>query len=270
MVCLVAEYAPVIKDCDAITAAVIASQSLITGAYSATKQTIQLGFLPRLSILHTSIRDTGQIYIPTVNWFLLAGVVTAVALFGSSSALAAAYGISVSLVMVITTLLTFYVVRYGWRYPLPLCIAGTGFFVTVDLAFFASNSLKIVQGGWFPLVMAIALYVLMTTWKEGRRLLNEKLRSDSIDLKSFLEAVFVTPPVRVDGTAVFLTAEPGTVPNAMLHNLKHNKVLHANNLFVTVRNHEVPWISMAKRLEVESLGPNCWQVIVNYGFKAVS
>ena len=251
----------------ATAAAVIASQSLITGAYSATKQTIQLGFLPRLSILHTSIRDTGQIYIPTVNWFLLAGVVTAVTMFGSSSALAAAYGISVSLVMVITTLLTFYVVRYGWKYPLPLCIAATGFFVTVDLAFFASNSLKIVQGGWFPLAMAIALYVLMTTWKEGRRLLNEKLRSDSIDLKSFLEAVFVTPPVRVDGTAVFLTAEPGTVPNAMLHNLKHNKVLHQNNLFVTVRNHEVPWVGMNKRLEIESLGHHCWQVIVNYGFK---
>jgi KUP system potassium uptake protein len=198
---------------------------------------------------------------------LLAGVVTAVALFGSSSALAAAYGISVSLVMVITTLLTFYVVRYDWKYPLPLCIAATGFFVTVDLAFFASNSLKIVQGGWFPLAMAIALYVLMTTWKEGRRLLNEKLRSDSIDLKSFLEAVFVTPPVRVDGTAVFLTAEPGTVPNAMLHNLKHNKVLHQNNLFVTVRHHEVPWVGMNKRLEIESLGHHCWQVIVNYGFK---
>jgi len=251
----------------ATAAAVIASQALISGAYSATKQTIQLGFLPRLSILHTSIRDTGQIYIPAVNWLLLAGVIAAVTLFGSSSALAAAYGISVSLVMVITTLLTFYVLRYKWAYPLSLCIAATAFFVTVDLAFFASNSLKIVQGGWFPLAMALGLYVIMTTWKDGRRLLNEKLRTDSIDLNSFLEAVFVTPPVRVDGTAVFLTAEPGTVPNAMLHNLKHNKVLHANNLFVTVRNHEVPWISMAKRLEVESLGHHCWQVIVNYGFK---
>ena len=251
----------------ATAATVIASQALISGAYSATKQTIQLGFLPRLSILHTSIRDTGQIYIPAVNWLLLAGVIAAVTLFGSSTALAAAYGISVSLVMVITTLLTFYVLRYKWAYPLSLCIAATAFFVTVDLAFFASNSLKIVQGGWFPLAMALGLYVIMTTWKDGRRLLNEKLRTDSIDLNSFLEAVFVTPPVRVDGTAVFLTAEPGTVPNAMLHNLKHNKVLHANNLFVTVRNHEVPWISMAKRLEVESLGHHCWQVIVNYGFK---
>lgn len=251
----------------ATAATVIASQALISGAFSATKQTIQLGFLPRLSILHTSIHDTGQIYIPAVNWLLLAGVVTAVGLFGSSSALAAAYGISVSLVMVITTLLTFYVVRYGWGYPLPLCVAATGFFVSVDLAFFASNSLKIVQGGWFPLVMAIGLYTIMATWKQGRALLNARLRSDAIELPAFLEAVFVSPPVRVEGSAVFLTAEPGTVPNALLHNLKHNKVLHQNNLFVTVRNHEVPWIGMDKRLAIESLGHDCWQVIVNYGFK---
>jgi len=251
----------------ATVSTVIASQALITGAFSATKQTIQLGFLPRLSIQHTSIRDTGQIYIPAVNWVLLAGVIAAVTLFGSSTALAAAYGISVSLVMVITTLLTYYVLRFGWGYPLPLCLAATGFFVTIDLTFFASNSLKIVQGGWFPLAMALAMYTVMTTWKDGRRLMNDKLRADSIDLASFLDAVFVSPPLRVDGTAMFLTAEPGTVPNAMLHNLKHNKVLHKNNLFVTVRNHEVPRIGLDKRLEVESLGHNCWQVIVNYGFK---
>ncbi len=251
----------------ATAATVIASQALISGAFSATKQTIQLGFLPRLSILHTSVRETGQIYIPAVNWLLLAGVIAAVTLFGSSSALAAAYGISVSLVMVITTLLTFYVLRYGWGYPLALCLAATGFFVIVDVAFFASNSLKIVQGGWFPLAMALALYVIMTTWKDGRRLLNEKLRADAIDLNSFLEAVFVSPPARVEGTAVFLTAEPGTVPTALLHNLKHNKVLHQNNLFVTVRNHEVPWIGMSKRLEIESLGHDCWQVVIHYGFK---
>ena len=251
----------------ATAATVIASQALITGAFSATKQTIQLGFLPRLTILHTSVRDAGQIYIPAVNWILLAGVIGAVTLFGSSSALAAAYGISVSLVMVITTLLTFYVLRYGWGYPLSVCWAATSFFILVDLAFFASNSLKIMQGGWFPLVMALVLYIIMSTWKDGRSLLNEKLRSDAIDLPGFLDAVFVNPPVRVEGTAVFLTAESGTVPNALLHNLKHNKVLHASNLFVTVRNHEVPWIGMDKRLEVESLGNDCWQVVVNYGFK---
>ena len=251
----------------ATAATVIASQALISGAFSATKQTIQMGFLPRLSILHTSIRDTGQIYIPAVNWMLLAGVVAAVGLFGSSTALAAAYGISVSLVMVITTMLTFFVVRFKWNYPLWVCIAASSFFLAVDLAFFASNSLKIMQGGWFPLVLAGVLYTVMATWKQGRKILNEKLKTDAIDLPGFLDAVFVSPPARVEGTAVFLTAEPGTVPNALLHNLKHNKVLHEQNLFVTVRNHEVPWIGMNKRLEVVSLGHHCWQVTVNYGFK---
>ena len=251
----------------ATAATVIASQALISGAYSATKQTIQLGFLPRLTILHTSIKDTGQIYIPAVNWILLAGVVAAVVLFGSSDALAAAYGISVSLVMIITTVMTFFVVRYGWKYPLWLCVCSTGVFFVIDAAFFASNSLKIAQGGWFPLAMAVGLYTVMATWKDGRRLMNQKLMAEAIDLPSFLEAVFVSPPMRVEGTAVFLTAEAGTVPNALLHNLKHNKVLHTNNLFVTVRNHEVPWIGMNKRIEIDALGHDCWQVVIHYGFK---
>jgi KUP system potassium uptake protein len=251
----------------ATAATVIASQALISGAYSATKQTIQLGFLPRLSILHTSVHDTGQIYIPAVNWTLLAGVVVAVSLFGSSTALAAAYGISVSFVMIITTVLTFFVLRYSWGYPLPLCLAATGFFFVVDALFFASNSLKIMQGGWFPLAMAVALYMVMATWKEGRRLLTQALSADAVDLKSFLESVLLSPPVRVDGAAVFLTAAPGTVPNAFLHNLKHNKIMHRTNLFVTVLSHEVPWIGLDKRLVAEALGHDCWQVIVNYGFK---
>ncbi|WP_394787710.1 potassium transporter Kup [Rhodoferax sp.] len=251
----------------ATAATVIASQALITGAFSATKQTIQMGYLPRLTILHTSVRHTGQIYVPAVNWLLLAGVVAAVLMFGSSGALAAAYGISVSLLMVITTVLTFFVVRYGWGYSLPLCIASTGFFLLVDAIFLASNSLKILQGGWFPLVMAIGLYIVMSTWKDGRRLLAVKQREQAMDLQSFMDAVFVSPPVRVEGTAVFLTAEKSTVPNALLHNLKHNKVLHEHNLFVTVNNHPVPWIGMDKRLEVEALGHNCWQVTIHYGFK---
>ena len=251
----------------ATAATVIASQALISGAFSATKQTIQMGYLPRLTILHTSVRETGQIYIPAVNWLLLAGVIAAVGLFGSSTALAAAYGISVSLVMIITTVLTFFVIRYGWGYPLALCIAATGFFFMVDVIFFASNSLKIVQGGWFPLAMAAGLYIVMSTWKQGRHLLGEKQKHDSIDLASFLGAVFVNPPVRVAGTAVFLTTETGMVPNAMLHNLKHNKVLHDHNLFVTVRHHEVPWIGLDKRVEIETLGHHCWQVTIHYGFK---
>ena len=251
----------------AAMAAVIASQALISGAFSVTKQVIQLGYLPRLQVQHTSVKDTGQIYLPFVNWGLFALIVVAVVMFRSSSNLAAAYGIAVCTDMLITTVLTFYVIRYSWNYPLALCIAATGFFFVVDFAFWASNLLKLLDGGWFPLVIGGAIFTLMLTWKDGRRLLNEKLRADAIDLPSFLEAVFVSPPARVEGTAVFLTAEVGTVPNAMLHNLKHNKVLHSNNLFVTVRNHEVPWIGLNKRLEIDSLGHDCWQVVIHYGFK---
>jgi KUP system potassium uptake protein len=251
----------------AAMAAVIASQALISGAFSVTKQVIQLGYLPRLQIQHTSVKDTGQIYLPFVNWALFALIVVAVVMFRSSSNLAAAYGIAVCTDMLITTVLTFYVIRYSWNYPLALCIGATGFFFVVDFAFWASNLLKLFDGGWFPLVIGGAIFTLMLTWKDGRRLLNEKLRADAIDLPSFLEAVFVSPPARVEGTAVFLTAEVGTVPNAMLHNLKHNKVLHNNNLFVTVRNHEVPWIGLNKRLEIDSLGHDCWQVVIHYGFK---
>ncbi|HQR97257.1 MULTISPECIES: potassium transporter Kup [unclassified Polaromonas] len=251
----------------ATMATVIASQALITGAFSVTKQVIQLGYLPRLNIEHTSVRDTGQIYIPLVNWGLFVTIVLAVVMFRSSSNLAAAYGIAVCTDMLITTILTFYVIRYGWKYPLWLCLSATGVFFVVDFAFFASNLMKLFAGGWFPLVIGGIIFTLMMTWKQGRALLNEKLRADAIDLPGFLEAVFISPPARVEGTAVFLTAEPGAVPNALLHNLKHNKVLHEQNLFVTVRNHEVPWIGMDKRLAIESLGHNCWQVVIHYGFK---
>ena len=251
----------------ATMAAVIASQALITGAFSVTKQVIQLGYLPRLKVLHTSVQDTGQIYIPFVNWGLFVAISLAVVMFKSSSNLAAAYGIAVCTDMLITTVLTFYVIRYAWKYPLVLCFAATGVFFVVDFAFFASNLLKLFDGGWFPLAIGGAVFSLMVTWKDGRQLLNSKLRDDALDLQSFLEAVFVSPPVRVEGTAVFLTAEEGTVPNALLHNLKHNKVLHLNNLFVTVRNHEVPWIGLDKRLQIESLGHDCWQVMIHYGFK---
>ena len=251
----------------ATMATVIASQALISGAFSVTKQVIQLGFLPRLQVLHTSETDTGQIYMPFVNWGLFVAIVLAVALFKSSSNLAAAYGIAVCTDMLITTVLTFYVIRYSWRYPLWLCISATGIFFVVDFAFWASNLMKLAEGGWFPLVIGGVILTFMLTWRDGRELLNEKHREDALDLKSFLDAVFIAPPVRVDGTAVFLTTETGVVPNAMLHNLKHNKVLHAHNLFVTVRSHEVPWVGLDKRLQVEQLGHDCWQVVINYGFK---
>ncbi|QCB48832.1 potassium transporter Kup [Hydrogenophaga sp. PAMC20947] len=251
----------------ATMATVIASQALITGAFSVTKQAMQLGYLPRLQVRHTSVRDTGQIYLPLVNWGLFVAIVFAVVMFKSSTNLAAAYGIAVTLDMLITTVLTFFVLRYGWKYPLWLCIASTSVFFVVDLAFFSSNLLKLFAGGWFPLMIGGVVFTLMMTWKQGRRILSRKQQADAIDLSSFLEAVFTAPPLRVDGTAVFLTAETGTVPNALLHNLKHNKVLHEQNLFVTVRNHEVPWIGLDKRVAVESLGRGCWEVVIHYGFK---
>ncbi len=251
----------------ATAATVIASQALLSAAFSVSKQAIQMGYLPRMQIRHTSVHETGQIYIPAVNWSLFAAIVVAVALFKNSTNLASAYGIAVTTDMLITTVLTFFVIRYRWNYPLSLCIAATGIFFMVDLMFFTSNVLKFVEGGWFPVLIGLAMFTIMMTWKRGRELLNQKLRTDAIDLPSFLEAVFVSPPARVEGTAVFLTAEPGSVPNALLHNLKHNKVLHEQNLFVTVRNHEVPWIGLDKRLAIEALGHNCWQVVIHYGFK---
>ena len=251
----------------ATAATVIASQALITGAFSVTKQVIQLGYLPRLQIRHTSVRNTGQIYIPAVNWGLFVAIVMAVVLFRSSSNLAAAYGIAVTLDMLITTVLTFFVIRHAWHYPLALSVAATGFFFVIDLAFFSSNLLKLFAGGWFPLAIGAAMFTLMTTWKGGRAILHAKLREQSLELEPFLRSVFTAPPTRVEGTAVFLSAEEGVVPNALLHNLKHNKVLHEKNVFVTVRSHEVPWIQLDKRAEVRSLGNSCWQVVLHYGFK---
>ncbi len=251
----------------ATCATVIASQALITAAFSVTKQAIQLGYLPRLRVAHTSVKETGQIYLPFVNWGLYVCIVFAVVLFGSSSKLAAAYGITVTIDMLITTTMTFFVIRYGWKYPWWLCVAATGFFFAVDLVYFAANAVKVIDGGWFPLVLGACMFGLMTTWKQGRRLMTQSLHADAIDLKEFLASLFLSPPARVPGTAVFLVSDPGMVPNAMLHNLKHNKVLHETNLFVNVRHHEVPWIGFDKRCEIEPLGRDCWQVTLNFGFK---
>jgi KUP system potassium uptake protein len=213
------------------------------------------------------VRDIGQIYVPFVNWGLFALVVVAVVFFGSSSKLAGAYGVAVTIDMTITTVMTFFVIRYGWKYPLALCIAATGIFFVIDVTFLASNLLKLLHGGWFPLLIGVAMFTLMLTWKQGRRQLSEKLRQDAIELDAFLEAVFINPPTRVSGTAVFLSAEKGSTPNALLHNLKHNKVLHEQNIFVTVKHHEVPWVSREQRCEVEALGNHCWQVALHFGFK---
>ena len=250
----------------ATCATVIASQALITAAFSVTKQAIQLGYLPRLRVLHTSEHETGQIYVPFVNWGLFCGIVVAVVMFGSSDRLAAAYGITVTIDMVITTTMTFFVVRYAWKFPWPLVILATGFFFIVDFGFLAANIVKVVDGGWFPLMIGGAMFTLMMTWKQGRKLVAKSLRADAIDLKSFLESVFISPPTRVPGTAVFLVSDQGLTPNALLHNLKHNKVLHERNLFVTVRLHEIPWVGDDERFEMQALGNDCWQVTLHFGF----
>ena len=251
----------------ATAATVIASQALITAAFSVTSQAIQLGLLPRMRVLHTSVREAGQIYVPVINWGLYVFIVLAVVLFQSATNLASAYGIAVTMDMTITTIMTFFVIRHGWKYPLWLCIAATGAFFVVDLLFFASNALKLLAGGWFPLAIGGGMFVLMLTWAQGRKAMVAKLREDALDLPGFLDAVFVDPPARVPGTAVFLAAEQGLVPNALLHNLKHNKVLHEYNLFVSVRHHEVPWIGFDRRVEATPLGHDCWQVALHFGFK---
>jgi KUP system potassium uptake protein len=251
----------------ATAATVIASQALITAAFSVTKQAIQMGLLPRMDIRHTSVRDTGQIYVPFVNWGLFVFIVLAVALFKTSSNLASAYGIAVTLDMTITTVMTFFVIRYGWKYPLWLCVAATGIFFVIDVAFFASNMLKLLAGGWFPIVIGIGMFVLMLTWKQGTRLMRNRLKDDAIELRGFLDAVFTSPPTRVPGTAVFLTPDPLYTPNALMHNLKHNKVLHEHDLFVHVRHHDVPWIGFDRRVQMEPLGHDCWAVTLNFGFK---
>ncbi|HWI12518.1 MAG TPA: KUP/HAK/KT family potassium transporter, partial [Burkholderiaceae bacterium] len=184
----------------ATCAALIASQALITAAFSVTKQAIQLGYLPRLRILHTSVREAGQIYVPFINWGLYVCIVIAVLVFGSTDRLAAAYGIAVTIDMLITTTMTFFVIRYGWKYPWSLCFAATGFFFVVDFVYFSANVVKVFDGGWFPVAIGAVMFTLMMTWKQGRRLMSARLREDAIDLKSFLEAVFVSPPTRVQGT----------------------------------------------------------------------
>jgi KUP system potassium uptake protein len=251
----------------ATVATVIASQATISGTYSVTKQSIQLGYLPRMRLLHTSEKQTGQIYIPTVNWLQYSAIVLAVGLFQSSSALASAYGIAVTATMVITTLMAFIVVRYRWRFPLWVSLGATIFFLTIELMFFGANILKVVQGGWFTLMIAATVFTVMTTWSRGRMLLRERLREESIPLEDFLRSIEANPPLRVPGTAVFLSADAHVTPNALLHNLKHNMVLHEQNLFVTVQHHEIPWVDDAQRFEVTPLGPKCWQIIMHFGFK---
>ena len=251
----------------AAVAAVIASQAVISGAFSMTKQAIQLGFLPRMEVVYTSVREAGQIYLPRVNWALMVAVVCAVIGFGSVSALTAAYGIAVTVTMLIDTVLTYFVVRYGWGFPFWIAFGATGFFAAIDGLLVAACSLKFLHGGWFPLLLALGMFAIMSTWKRGRELLLESIRRDDPDLIPFITALADDDIARTSRTAVFTVANVDTVPQALLHNLKHNQVLHETNVILTVKFHEVPWIPFADRVQVEPLARGFWRVTVNYGFK---
>ena len=250
----------------ATAATVIASQATISGAYSLTQQAIQLGFLPRMNVRHTSAHTYGQIYIPAVNWVLLVIVSAAVIGFGSSSNLASAYGVAVMGTMLTTTFLTFFVIRYGWGYPLLLCLAATGFFGLVDATLFSATLLKIADGGWFPILIGTAVFTIMLTWRRGREIMFARLRTSTVPLDQFLQSLFRDAPLRVPGTAVFLTATPDVVPHALLHNLYHNKVLHERVVFLTVTVKEVPWVPQGECATVEPLGRECYRVSLEFGF----
>src|SRR5438132_7936426 len=250
----------------ATAATVIASQATISGAYSMTQQAIQLGYLPRMPILHTSARTMGQIYVPAVNWTLLVVVAAAVIGFGSSTRLASAYGVAVMGTMLVTTFLTFFVIRYGWGYPLWLCLLATGFFLLIDLTLFAAALTKIHEGGWFPLALGAAVFLVMITWRRGRVILVERLRDDSVPLAPFLKSLMRDPPQRVPGTAVFLTATSETTPHALLHSLKHFQALHQRVVFLTVEFHDIPVVPSERRVVSERLTDGCWRISARYGF----
>ncbi len=250
----------------ATLAAIIASQAVISGAYSMTRQAIQLGFLPRMTVRFTSAREMGQIYMPAVNWALLAGVVLAVLVFGSSSALAGAYGIAVTLTMLITTLLTFFVVRDGWRYPQPLALAATSCFLAVDGLLVVGCAVKFWDGGWFPLGLGLLLFGVMSAWWRGRARLLQSIRRDGLALQDFVDQLDPRSLNRAARTAIYPVADPGTVPQALLHNLKHNQVLHERNVILTVVFHDRPWVPMTQRLQIDALGHGFWRATLNFGF----
>ena len=252
----------------ATTAAAVASQAVITGAFSVTRQAIQLGYLPRLHIKYTSKDTIGQIYVPSVNLMLYLAVVVLVLSFQSSGALATAYGLSVTGTMLIDTLLLAIVAYTRWpdsrRWVLPLC----GVFLVIDLAFLFANGAKLVTGigAWVPLFIGITAFTMMRTWRRGRELLHGEVQKDGIRLDTFLPGLMLAPPVRVPGTAIFLTADKGVVPHALLHNLKHNKVLHERNVFLTVETMTVPYAPKKKRLKIEPIGDDFYRVVISYGF----
>jgi KUP system potassium uptake protein len=219
-----------------------------------------------MTIRYTSAREMGQIYMPAVNWALLAGVIAAVLFFGSSSALAGAYGIAVTLTMMITTMLTYFVVRKAWQLPAPVAIGATAFFLAIDALLVAGCAVKFFDGGWFPLALGLLLFGVMSTWSRGRARLVQAIRRDGLELQSFIDGLDPRSLNRAERTAVYAVADPTTVPQALLHNLKHNQVLHVRNVILTVVFHEVPWIPMDRRVQVAPLGHGFWRVTLNFGF----
>jgi KUP system potassium uptake protein len=250
----------------ATCAAVIASQAVISGAFSLTRAAIQMGYCPRIKLLHTSERQIGQIYVPFVNWTLLIAVSLLVLGFRSSDNLGAAYGIAVTLAMMIDSVLIFVVMRRLWRWPLPVAVAIAAPLLAIDIAFLSSNSLKIPDGGWFTLLIGAIVFTLLTTWKRGRALLMDRLNEDSMPLPLFIESIAASPPPRVPGTAVFLTSTKDRVPHALLHNLKHNKVLHERVVFLTIHTREIPRVSGVERVSVRDLSQSFYALDAWYGF----
>jgi KUP system potassium uptake protein len=248
-------------------AAIIASQAVITGAFSLTRAAIQMGYCPRLTILHTSERAIGQIYVPFINWTLLAAVIALVIGFERSDNLAAAYGIAVTMAMLIDSILILVVMRRLWRWSRVAAIATATPLMLIDLAFLSSNALKIPEGGWFPLLVGGIVFTLLTTWKRGRAVLMNRLSEDAMPLDVFIQSIEASPPPRVPGTAIFLTSTQDRVPHALLHNLKHNKVLHERVVFLTVVTRDVPFVPDQEREHIKSLGCDFYRILADYGFK---
>jgi KUP system potassium uptake protein len=250
----------------ATVAASIASQAIITGAYSLTLQAIQLGYTPRLNIRHTSAHQIGQIYVPAVNWTLMIACIALVLGFHSSSNLAAAYGVAITMTMVITTILFYVLIRQRWQWSRPVALAVTGLFLIIDLSFFGANITKIAYGGWFPLAVAGLVFLIMSTWQRGRQMVASRLRHRLIPLELFLADLLSDPPMRVPGTAVFMSGNPIGTPPALRHNFVHNKVLHATVVIVSVETAEIPHVPAADRYSVEEIGEGFWRVMIRYGF----
>jgi KUP system potassium uptake protein len=251
----------------ATCATVIASQAVISGAFSMTRQAILLGYIPRLQILHTSTREIGQIYVPFINWALFAAVVMLVLGFKTSDNLGNAYGIAVAATMVIECLLAMVVAHRLWKWPRIATGGVIGSMLLIDSAFFASNAAKILSGGWFPLLIGASCFTLLITWKRGRMLLQRRITEHGIPLGPFLEGLEQESPQRVPGTAIFMTSATGSVPSALLHNLKHNKVLHERVIFLTIVTHDVPMVPIEDRVQLQRLRNGFWQVEAWYGFK---